>query len=419
MSDDKDELVGNVSLSSSILNCQLLTVLGSTGSVGTSTLDVVLRHPDKFKVFALTANTSVDILARQCLTFAPTYAVMRNKSAAAELKIKLRAANSKTEVLMGHSALISVVEDSSVDTVMAAIVGAAGLLPTLAAIKSNKKVLLANKEALVMAGGLFMHALHESQATLLPIDSEHNAIFQCLPIAANKRADSRTNTCTKGVKKLLLTGSGGPFRQWPLAAIKDATPDQACNHPNWSMGRKISVDSASLMNKGLEFIEARWLFDVKPKDIEVVIHPQSIIHSMVEYLDGSVLAQLGHPDMRTPIAHALAWPDRIDAGVASLDFMSLSQLTFEQPDVERFPALSLAISVASMPTSAAAVLNAANEVAVQAFLEGRISFGHITQLLERVIEATDFFELESIGAVLAEDERARELSGQMIKSFVR
>ncbi len=405
--------------SSSLTSCQVLTVLGSTGSVGTSTLDVVLRHPDNFKIFALTANTNVDILAQQCLTFKPIYAVMRNKSSAKELKAKLRAANSKTEVLMGHSALISVVEDSCVDTVMAAIVGAAGLLPTLAAIKANKKVLLANKEALVMAGGLFMRALHDSRATLLPIDSEHNAIFQCLPIQGNKHDTCNINACTKGVKKLLLTGSGGPFRQWPLAAINCATPDQACNHPNWSMGRKISVDSASLMNKGLEFIEARWLFDVKTRDIEVVIHPQSIIHSMVEYVDGSVLAQLGHPDMRTPIAHALAWPDRMDSGVASLDFMSLNRLTFEKPDVERFPALSLAISVASMPTSAATILNAANEVAVQAFLEGRISFGHIAQLLERAIAATDFFELESIEAVLEEDLRARELSVQIIKSFLK
>jgi 1-deoxy-D-xylulose-5-phosphate reductoisomerase len=405
--------------SSSLTNYQVLTVLGSTGSVGTSTLDVVLRHPDNFKIFALTANTNVEILAQQCLTFKPIYAVMRNKSSAEELKVKLRAANSKTEVLMGHGALISVVEDSSVGTVMAAIVGAAGLLPTLAAIKANKKVLLANKEALVMAGDLFMRALDESQATLLPIDSEHNAIFQCLPIAGNKRDTCSINARTKGVKKLLLTGSGGPFREWSLAAINRATPDQACNHPNWSMGRKISVDSASLMNKGLEFIEARWLFEVKPKDIEVVIHPQSIIHSMVEYVDGSVLAQLGHPDMRTPIAHALAWPDRMDAGVASLDFMSLSRLTFEKPDVERFPALSLAISVASMPTSAATVLNAANEVAVQAFLEGRISFGRIAQLLERAIEATDFFELESIDAVLEVDLQARHLSSKIIKSFLK
>ena len=402
-----------------IVSCQLLTVLGSTGSVGASTLDVVARHPENFKIFALTANVNVNVLAQQCLTFKPIYAVMRDTNSAKELITKLREANSKTQVLMGHEALIRVVEDPSVDTVMAAIVGAAGLLPTLAAIRANKKVLLANKEALVMAGGLFMCALHESQAPLLPIDSEHNAIFQCLPIVGNKHDAHSIDARQKGVKKLLLTGSGGPFRKWPQAAIHCATPDQACNHPNWSMGRKISVDSASLMNKGLEFIEARWLFDVKPKDIEVVIHPQSIIHSMVEYIDGSVLAQLGHPDMRTPIAHALAWPDRIEAGVASLDFMSLSQLTFEKPDVERFPALALAISVASMPTSAATVLNAANEVAVEAFLGGRISFGHIAQLLERVIMASDFFELESIEAVLDTDFLARELSGKIIKSYLQ
>jgi 1-deoxy-D-xylulose-5-phosphate reductoisomerase len=412
-----------VSKPSFLKTFQVLTVLGSTGSIGTSTLDVVLRHPDNFKIFALTANSNVDILVQQCLTFKPNYAVMLNKSSARELKAKLHQANSKTEVLMGKTALIRVVEDSSVDTVMAAIVGAAGLLPTLAAVKANKKVLLANKEALVMAGGLFMTALHNSQATLLPIDSEHNAIFQCLPIADNKpNASNNTrsvNGYSNGVKKLLLTGSGGPFREWPLTAINSATPDQACNHPNWSMGRKISVDSATLMNKGLELIEARWLFGVKPNDIEVVIHPQSIIHSMVEYVDGSVLAQLGHPDMRTPIAHALAWPDRIDAGVDSLDFMSLSRLTFEKPDFERFPALSLAISVASMPTSAATVLNAANEIAVQAFLEGRISFGHIALLLEQAIAATEFFELPSIEAVLDVDLRARKLAGKIIESFLK
>lgn len=408
---------------------QVLTVLGSTGSVGASTLDVVSRHSENFKVFALTANTNVEILEQQCLTFNPTYAVMRNKSSAQELKTKLRAANSKTEVLIGPSALIDVVEDSLVDTVMAAIVGAAGLLPTLAAVKANKKVLLANKEALVMAGGLFMSALRDSQATLLPIDSEHNAIFQCLPIVGNRRdscninnsgANSYSvNSSAKGVKKLLLTGSGGPFREWPLEAINSATPDQACNHPNWSMGRKISVDSASLMNKGLEFIEARWLFDVKPSEIEVVVHPQSIIHSMVEYVDGSVLAQLGHPDMRTPIAHALAWPDRMEAGVGSLDFMALGNLTFEAPDIERFPALPLAISVASMPSSAATILNAANEVAVQAFLDGKITFGHIAILLERAISSADFFELKSIDAVIDEDLRARRLSCQIIESFLK
>jgi 1-deoxy-D-xylulose-5-phosphate reductoisomerase len=418
-----DGLVRDTTISeTSILKtCQVLTILGSTGSIGTSTLDVVLRHPDNFKIFALTANSNVDILAQQCLTFKPIYAVMLDQNSALELKAKLRTANSKTEVLTGKAALISVVEDSNVDTVMAAIVGAAGLLPTLAAVKANKKVLLANKEALVMAGGLFMSALHNSKATLLPIDSEHNAIFQCLPNTDNKRdtINNSHNSYSNGVKKLLLTGSGGPFRQWSIKAINSATPDQACNHPNWSMGRKISVDSATLMNKGLEFIEARWLFNVKPNDIEVVIHPQSIIHSMVEYLDGSVLAQLGHPDMRTPIAHALAWPDRIDAGVDSLDFMSLSQLTFEKPDFERFPALSLAISVASMPTSAATVLNAANEVAVQAFLEGKIAFGHIARLLDQAIATTDFFELPSIEAVLDEDVRARKLASQIIESFLK
>lgn len=408
---------------------QVLTVLGSTGSIGASTLDVVSRHPNNFKVFALTANTSVDALERQCLVFKPTYAVMLNESSGLELAVRLKSVNSKTEVLTGQAALIDVVEHSCVDTVMAAIVGAAGLLPTLAAVKANKKVLLANKEALVMAGGVFMDALRNSRAILLPIDSEHNAIFQCLPLNKNTSSVNKgvgingpdcnnVNRRANGVKKLLLTGSGGPFRGWSEEAIDSATPDQACNHPNWSMGRKISVDSASLMNKGLEFIEARWLFDVDPSDIDVVIHPQSIIHSMVEYVDGSVLAQLGHPDMRTPIAHALAWPERMDAGVSSLDFVRLGELSFEAPDVERFPALSLAISVASMPSSAATVLNAANEVAVQAFLEGRITFGHIPLLLEQVISSADFFELDSIDTVLDQDLKARAMAATIIKSLV-
>ncbi len=396
---------------------QVITVLGSTGSIGVSTLDVVARHPSKFSVFALTANTNVDVLEQQCLSFSPTYAVLQDSASAQELKKRLASTKISTEVLTGNDALISVVEDGAVDTVMAAIVGAAGLLPTLAAVKMGKKVLLANKEALVMAGGLFMSALSQSQAILLPIDSEHNAIFQCLPNTLKQRDKTSSSYDIAGVKKVLLTGSGGPFRQWPIEAIQKATPDQACNHPNWSMGRKISVDSASLMNKGLEFIEARWLFGLDPKNIEVVIHPQSIIHSMVEYNDGSVLAQLGQPDMRTPIAHALAWPSRIDSGVKSLDFMSLSGLDFERPDLERFPALSLAISVASQPSSAATVLNAANEVAVDAFLNSRIGFGNIAAVLDTVLFSANFFELDSIDAVLDADLYARKMSQAVIASL--
>lgn len=399
------------------LGLQMLTILGSTGSIGSSTLDVVARHPDKFSVFALTANTNIDVLERQCITFAPNYAVMSDEAAAKVLRERLASTPVKTEVLAGRDALIDVVEDGVVDTVMAAIVGAAGLLPTLAAVKSGKKVLLANKEALVMAGGLFMDALSRSQATLLPIDSEHNAIFQCLPTALGQ-GDSAAHDMA-GIKKVLLTGSGGPFRRWSGEAIKKATPDEACNHPNWSMGRKISVDSASLMNKGLEFIEARWLFDLNPKNIEVVIHPQSIIHSMVEYNDGSVLAQMGQPDMRTPIAHALAWPARIESGVEPLDFMGLRGLDFEKPDFERFPALPLAISVASQPSSAATTLNAANEVAVDAFLSRRIGFGDIVAVLEAVLSSADFFELDSIDAVISEDLRARKVSDVVIASLIK
>ncbi len=394
---------------------QMITVLGSTGSIGVSTLDVVARHLNKFSVFALTANTNVDMLERQCLSFAPAYAVMQDEASANVLRQRLSSANINTEVLAGSDALVSVANDNAVDTVMAAIVGAAGLLPTLAAVKADKKVLLANKEALVMAGSLFMNALSQSRATLLPIDSEHNAIFQCLPNNLDQRNSASYDMA--GVKKVLLTGSGGPFREWSSEAIEKATPDQACNHPNWSMGRKISVDSASLMNKGLEFIEARWLFGLSPNNIEVVIHPQSIIHSMVEYNDGSVLAQMGQPDMRTPIAHALAWPVRIESGVESLDFMSLNGLDFERPDLERFPALSLAMSAASQPSSAATVLNAANEIAVDAFLNGAIGFGQIITVLESVLASANFIELDSIDAVIDADLYARKMSDAVVASL--
>jgi len=398
-------------------NVQVLTILGSTGSVGASTLDVYSRHPDRFTLFALTANNNVDVLFEQCRDFTPRYAVMLNEQSAKELREKLKTINCCTEVLSGDQALVDVAREPEVDSVMAAIVGAAGLLPTLAAVKAGKKVLLANKESLVMAGKLLMDAVVNSCATLLPIDSEHNAIFQCLPAHVNAQStvtalDVQTK---KSIRKLLLTGSGGPFREWSSEQIAQATPEQACNHPNWSMGKKISVDSATLMNKGLEFIEARWLFDVLPNEIQVVIHPQSIIHSMVEYVDGSVLAQLGHPDMRTPIAHAMAWPERISAGVASLDWATMASLDFEEPDFNRFPALSLSIEAASAGSGAPVVLNAANEVAVDAFLKEQISFVGISQLLEKIMSSLDFGEPDTIDDVLHLDFLARESAKELIK----
>ena len=404
---------------------QTVTVLGSTGSVGVSTLDVLSRHPDKFSVFALTADSSVDIMFEQCRNFTPRYAVMRDERAANLLRQQLSSIACKTEVLSGEEALADVAKDPEVDTVMAAIVGAAGLLPTLAAVNSGKKVLLANKESLVMAGKLFMEAVLAGGASLLPIDSEHNAIFQCLPLSTSNTVNGSANSAVsstvlntqtkKTIRKILLTGSGGPFRSWSLDDIEQASPEQACKHPNWSMGQKISVDSATLMNKGLEFIEARWLFNLSPKDIEVVIHPQSIIHSMVEYVDGSVLAQLGHPDMRTPIAHALAWPDRIETGVPSLDWMAMAQLEFEAPDLNRFPALSLAIDAASSGTGAPVILNAANEVAVSAFLQKKISFGGIARLLSEIMSTINFGEPDTIDDVLYLDSLARKSAQELIK----
>lgn len=387
---------------------QWLTVLGSTGSIGISTLDVVARHPDRYRVFALTAHASVDALYSQCCIHQPRYAVLRDAAAAAVLRDKLRDAPWTIEVLSGEAGLVEVAGHDAVTTVMAAIVGAAGLEPTLAAVRAGKRVLLANKESLVMAGGLFMAAVRDSGAELLPIDSEHNAIFQCLP-------ERYAGVESAGVRRILLTGSGGPFRSTPLAALDSVTPEQACAHPNWSMGRKISVDSATMMNKGLEFIEACWLFDVAPEVIEVVVHPQSIIHSMVEYVDGSVLAQMGNPDMRTPIAHALAWPERIESGVASLDFVSASRLDFEAPDFERFPCLRLATEVAESGGTLAASLNAANEVAVEAFLDGRIGFTAIAALIESVLEKATVCEPVDLSVVKQADAEARAQAQAWLK----
>lgn len=385
---------------------QTLTVLGATGSIGISTLDVVARHPDRFTIFALSCHSRVVELAAQCREFNPRYAVVSDSSKFDELKQLLAIDCPNTEVLSGVDGLSLIAIAPQVDTVMAAIVGAAGLLPTLDAAKAGKRILLANKESLVMAGPLFMNAVKEGGATLLPIDSEHNAIFQCLP--SGYGADNRG-----GVRKILLTASGGPFRAVALNALSDMTPEQACAHPNWDMGQKISVDSATMMNKGLELIEACWLFGVSPKEVEVVIHPQSIIHSMVEYVDGSVLAQLGNPDMRTPIAHAMAWPERIDSGVSSLDIISAAQLDFEAPDLERFPCLALAMKAAQLGGSAPTVLNAANEIAVDAFLNGRIIFTQIAEIVSTVLNQyelnqSEVTELDTLEAVQLCDQRARD-----------
>ena len=391
---------------------QAITVLGATGSIGVSTLDVIARHPDKYSVFALTAHRQIEKLAGQCLQFKPTYAVVADDGAAVALQALLSAQGSATEVLFGREALCAVSSAEGVDTVMAAIVGAAGLEPTMAAVRAGKKILLANKEALVMAGGLFMQAVAASGSVLLPIDSEHNAIFQCLP------SDFK-NTDKGCVKKLLLSASGGPFRGRTLEQMRAVTPDQACAHPNWSMGRKISVDSATLMNKGLELIEACWLFNVAASQVEVVVHPQSIIHSLVQYIDGSVLAQLGNPDMRTPIAHALAWPSRIESGVADLDLFSIAQLNFEKPDLTSFPCLAVASAAAREGRDAAAILNAANEIAVQAFLDESIGFTQIAEVVSHTLNSLALTEPDSLEAVQESDRRGRAVSSDYITRVQR
>jgi 1-deoxy-D-xylulose-5-phosphate reductoisomerase len=379
-----------------------VTILGSTGSIGVSTLDVIARHPDRFEVFALSAHSRVEELAQQCKKFQPRYAVMPDiDSAALQLSKRFHELGVKTEVLTGAAQLEAIAAHADTDFVMAAIVGAAGLAPSLAAARAGKRVLLANKEALVMAGQLFMDAVKEGGATLLPIDSEHNAIFQSLP---RNYADGLHKG---GVKKIILTASGGPFRKRALSDLQNITPDEACAHPNWVMGRKISVDSATMMNKGLEVIEARWLFDAKAEQIEVVIHPQSIIHSMVEYLDGSVIAQLGNPDMRTPIAYGLGFPERIDAGVATLDLARAGKLEFEALDDARFPCVHLAYEAMRRGGTAAAQLNAANEVAVEAFLNHQLAFVDIAAVLEEVMATATVTEGTSIDEILAADQYAR------------
>jgi 1-deoxy-D-xylulose-5-phosphate reductoisomerase len=380
---------------------QNLTVLGSTGSIGKSTLDVVARHPDRYRIIALTANRQDELLFEQCRQFRPHFAVLLDASAAERLRERVAAAGLDVEVLCGNEALVRVATLPEVHAVMAAIVGAAGMRPTLAAAEAGKKVLLANKETLVLAGHLFMDAVRRSGAVLLPIDSEHNAIFQSLP------HDYAGDMPRSGVSKILLTASGGPFRNTPLEQLQNVTPDQACAHPNWSMGRKISVDSASMMNKGLEVIEAHWLFNAAADDIQVVVHPQSVIHSMVQYVDGSVLAQLGNPDMRTPIAYALAWPERIGSGVAPLDLFAIAQLDFVAPDFERFPCLALAYRALREGGTVPALLNAANEVAVAAFLDGKIAFLDIPRLIEAVMGKVARTEVHQLQDVLDADAAAR------------
>lgn len=385
------------------MTIQNITVLGSTGSIGGNTLDVVAMHPERYRVYALAANSQADKLFEQCQQFQPAFAVLVDVAAAAQLRNRLAAAGSRTEVLHGAAALEAVSTAADVDMVMAAIVGAAGLRPTIAAALAGKRILLANKESLVVAGELFMQAVRRGGAELLPVDSEHNALFQSLP------AGFDGDHAAAGIEELILTASGGPFRQHTLQQLQHVTAEDACRHPNWVMGRKISVDSASLMNKGLEVIEARWLFATPAERIKVVVHPQSVIHSMVRYQDGSVIAQMGTPDMRTPIAYAMAWPQRITAPVAPLDFMALSGLTFEQPDLQRFPCLRLAFDCLRTGGDASAVLNAANEVAVAAFLDGRIAFLQIPQLIERALAQSDLAASGDLDSLLEKDSMVRKL----------
>ncbi len=390
-----------------------LTILGSTGSIGVSTLDVVARHPGRYRIMALTAQRRDDVLFEQCVQFKPRYAVLLDEAAAQRLQQRMAIAGLEVEVLYGVAALERVASLPEVDTVMAAIVGAAGLLPTLAAARAGKKILLANKEVLVMAGRIFMDAVRLHGATLLPIDSEHNAIFQALPhdFFGNHAGDFAAS----GVSKILLTASGGPFRNAPLSELQNVTPEQACAHPNWVMGRKISVDSATMMNKGLEVIEAHWLFNAPPDAIQVVIHPQSVIHSLVQYVDGSVLAQLGNPDMRTPIAYALAYPERIESGVAPLDLLKVATLNFEAPDVVRFPCLALAYQALRAGGTAPAVLNAANEIAVAAFLDRRIAFLTIPRLIEDVLAALPVSAIATLEDVLVADAAARAAALELMQ----
>ena len=390
---------------------QLITILGATGTIGVNTLDVISQHPHRFEVFALTANQNVDALFNQCEKFNPRYAVMLEEQSAEKLSFKLKQAGSTTQVLNGVSALEFVSAHDKVDTVMAAIVGAAGLRPAIAAAKAGKRILLANKETLVMAGSIFMQAVKDSGAILLPIDSEHNAIFQVMP------HEKFANLSGVGVKKILLTASGGPFRKASLEELKQVSVKQALNHPNWVMGPKITIDSATLMNKGLEVIEAHWLFNASADQIEVVVHPQSVIHSMVEYIDGSVLAQLGNPDMRTPITYALGYPERIQSGVSSLDLFKIARLDFEAPDIQKFPCLRLAFDALKAGGNAAAIMNAANEVAVEAFIKEKIRFTDIAALIETVMENSQIKAVNDLEMLIISDQEARISAEAWVKNI--
>jgi len=387
-----------------------VTLLGSTGSIGVSTLNVLALHPEKYSVYALTANRSVDTMFEQCQQFNPEIAVMLDEQSAETLASKLKQVGSNTQVLSGEQALVQVAESERTDYVMAAIVGAAGLLPTLAAAQSGKHILLANKEALVMSGGLFMREVEANNATLLPVDSEHNAIWQCLPVGTKQQY----HYDGKGVRKIILTASGGPFRDYEIDDLEHVTPEQAVAHPNWSMGQKISVDSATMMNKGLEVIEAHWLFGMPSKQIEVLLHRQSIIHSMVDYVDGSVLAQMGNPDMRTPIANALSWPDRIDSGVAPLDLAAAGRLDFSVADFEHFPCLALAYQALDAGGTSTAILNAANEIAVEAFLNKQLKYTGIAQVNEQVLTTMTPSQGDTLQQILDDDLQARELAKRLI-----
>ncbi|KGM06546.1 1-deoxy-D-xylulose 5-phosphate reductoisomerase [Methylophaga thiooxydans] len=387
-----------------------VTILGSTGSIGVSTLDVLGRHPGQFHVYALTAHSSVDTMLQQCQQFNPDIAVMLDPDAAEKLQAAMLDTALTTRVMSGPEALAFVASSAETDYVVAAIVGAAGLLPTLAAAKSGKRILLANKEALVMSGALFMSEVKQNNATLLPVDSEHNAIWQCMPVGDEQRHQFDG----KGVRKIILTASGGPFRDADITTLDSVTPEQAVAHPNWSMGQKISIDSATMMNKGLEVIEAHWLFGLSSQQIEVVLHRQSIVHSMVDYNDGSVLAQMGNPDMRTPIANTLAWPQRIDSGVAPLDLVAAGRLDFATADFDKFPCLRLAYQALDAGGTSTAILNAANEVAVDAFLQRQIKFTDIAKLIEKVLHDLPANEASSLEQILADDAAARVLASELV-----
>ncbi len=390
-----------------------ITILGSTGSIGGSTLSVVRDNPQLFSVYALVAGYNVDAMLQQCIEFKPDFACMADEKSAVSLKQKLRDANIATAVLQGIDAACELASAPDVDQVMAAIVGAVGLLPTLASVKAGKQVLLANKESLVTCGRLFIDAVRHSKSQLLPIDSEHNAIFQSLPERVQHQL-GYASLMDNGISSIILTGSGGPFRTTPIEQLKHMTPAQACAHPNWSMGRKISVDSATMMNKGLEYIEARWLFNASASEMEVVLHPQSVIHSMVRYRDGSVIAQLGSPDMRTPIGHAMAYPERVNTSVDPLDFCRIGALTFEEPDYARYPCLKLAIDAFNTGQAATTALNAANEISVEAFLREKILFTDIASVNQQVIERLNLREPDCVNAVLEIDKEARSLAGQVV-----